>query len=118
MVVDVPVDLHSEEFGGDELTVLGIPLRERQLGGIVGEGTARVLVHADRDADVVLAQPDCVGAELSGAGGRCAGVEHVGERDPGEADEPGHRIRVTHLVAAADPEFDVFPLETGVVSAA
>ena len=64
MLVDVAVGLHAEELGGDELAVLGVPLRQRELGRVVGERAARVLVQADGDADVVLAQPDRVGGLL------------------------------------------------------
>ena len=91
-----------------------IPLRQRQLGGVVGERAARVLVQADGDADVVLAQPDGVGGLLNGTGRGGAGVEHVGERDAGQPDQAGHRVGVGHLVAAAEAELDVLPLHTGV----
>lgn len=94
MVVDVLVGLHAEELGGDELPVVGVPLRQRQLGGVVGEGTARMLVEADGNTDVVLAQPDGVGGLLDGAGRGGAGVEHVGERDAGQADQAGHGVGV------------------------
>ena len=66
VLVDVVVGLHPEELRGDELTVLGVPLRQRELGRVVGERTARVLVQPDGDADVVLAQPDGVGGLLDG----------------------------------------------------
>ena len=108
------VGLDTEELGGDELPVLRVPLRQRQLGGVVGEGAARVLVQADGYADVVLAQPDGVGGLLDGTGRGGAGVEHVGERDAGEPDQPGDRVGVRYLVAAAEAELDVFPLDTGV----
>ena len=48
------------------------------------------------------------------AGRGRAGVEDVGERDAGEADQPGHRVGVGHLVAAADAELDVLPVDAGV----
>ncbi len=67
MLVDVMVGLHAEELGGDELAVLGIPLRQCEFGGVVGERAAGVLVQADGDTDVVLAQPDGVGGLLDGA---------------------------------------------------
>jgi hypothetical protein len=114
VVVDVLVGLHPEELGGDELPVLGVPPRQRQLGRVVGEGAPGVLVEADGDPDVVLAQPDRVGAHLGGGGGRGAGVEHVGERDAGEAHEPRDGVGVGHLVAAAHAELDVAPLDPGV----
>ena len=114
MVVQVLVGLHAEELGGDELPVLRIPLRQRQFCGVVGEGALGVLVQADGDADVVLAQPDGVGGLLNGTGRGGAGIEDVGERDTGQPDEAGHRVRVGHLVAAAEAELDVLPLHARV----
>ena len=67
VLVEVVVGLHAEELGGDELAVLGVPLGQRQLGRVVGERAARMLVQPDGDADVVLAQPDGVGGLLDGA---------------------------------------------------
>jgi len=72
--MDVVVGLHTEEFGGDELTVLGVPLRQRELRGIVGECATRVLVQTDGDADVVLAEPDGVRCLLDGGSRSPAGV--------------------------------------------
>ena len=114
VLVDVVVGLHAEELGGDELAVLGVPLRQRELGGIVGEGAAGVLVQPDRDADVVLAEPDGVGGLLDRRRRGGAGVEHVGEGDAGQADEPGHGVGVGDLVAAAEAELDVLPVDAGV----
>ena len=114
MVVQVLVGLHPEELGGDELPVLRIPLRQRQLGGVVGERATRVLVQADGDADVVLAQPNGVGGLLNGTGGGGTGIEHVGEGDAGQSDQPGHRVGVGYLVATAKAELDVFPFHAGV----
>ena len=48
----------------------------------------------------------------AGRGG--AGVEDVGERDAGQADQPGHRVGVGDLVAAAEAELDVLPLDARV----
>ena len=45
--------------------------------------------------------------------GRAAVVD-VGERDAGEAEQPGHRVGVVDLVAAAERELDVAPLDAGV----
>ena len=115
MVVHVVVGLHAEELRGDELAVLGVPLGQRQLGRVVGERAARMLVQPDGDADVVLAEPDRVGGLLDGRRRGGAGVEDVGERDAGQADQPGHRVGVGHLVAAAEAELDVVPLDTRVV---
>ena len=114
VLVEIMVGLDTKELGGDELPVLRVPLRQRQLGGVVGEGATRVLVQADGYADVVLAQPDGVGGLLDGTGRGGTGVEHVGERDTGEPDQPGDRIGVGYLVATAEAELDVFPLDTGV----
>ena len=88
VVVQIAVGLHPEELGGQVLAVLGVPARHTDQRGILGERAAGVLVQADRDADVVVAQPDTVGAGLRGAGGGGAGVEHVGERDAGSPTMP------------------------------
>ena len=115
MLVEVVVGLHAEELRGDELAVLGVPLGQCELGRVVGERSAGMLVQPDGDADVVLAQPDRVRGLLNGRRGGRAGVEDVGERDPGQADQPGHRVGVRHLMAAAEPELDVAPVDTRVV---
>jgi hypothetical protein len=73
-----------------------------------------VLVHADRDADVVVAQANPVRAGLGCAGRRRAGIEHVGERNPGEPHHADDGVRVRHRPAAADRELDVLPLDAGV----
>ena len=43
-----------------------------------------------------------------------AGVEDVREGDAGEADQPGHRVRVGDLIAAAEAELDVLPVDARV----
>jgi hypothetical protein len=73
-----------------------------------------VLVQADGDTDVVLAQSDGVGGLLDCAGRGGAGVEDVGERDAGQPDQTGHRVGIGHLMAAAEPELDVLPVHPGV----
>ncbi len=73
-----------------------------------------MLVHADGDADVVLAQPDGVSRLLDGAGGGGAGIEHIGERDARQPHEPGDGVGVGHLVAATERELDVLPLDARV----
>ena len=114
MVVQVAVGLHAEELGGEVLAVLGIPARHPDQGGVLGEGAARVLVQADGDADVVVAQPDAVRARLGGAGRGGAGVEHVGERDARQADHADDGVGVGDRPAAARGELDVLPLDAGV----
>ena len=114
VLVEVVIGLHPEELRGDELSVLGVPLRQCELGRVVGERPAGVLVHADGDADVVLAQPDRVRRLLNRRRRGRAGVEDVGERDPGETDQPRHRVGVRHLVAAAEAELNVLPVDAGV----
>ncbi len=116
-VVDaVAVGLHAEELGGDELAVLGVPGRQTEhRGGVGGERTARMLVGADGDADVVLAGADAVGGLFDRAGRGGTGVEHVGEGgDAGQAHQACHGVGVVDLVAAADSELDVLPGDAGV----
>ena len=64
VVVHVLVDLHAEELRGEELADLAVPRRAASSRRVGGERAARVLVHADRDAEVVLAEPDRVGGQL------------------------------------------------------
>ena len=114
MVVEVPVGLHPEELGGEVLTVLGVPTRHAHQRGIFGEGPPGVLVHPDSNADVVVAQPDTVGARLGRAGCGGTSVEDIGERNAGETDHADDRIRVRHRPAAADRELNVLPGDTRV----
>ena len=114
MFVHVPVDLHAEELGGEELPVLGVPRGDADHGGIGGEGTAGVLVHADRDAELVLPVPDGVGGlPQRGRGGGAPVVDvHVGDtRQPQEIDAG---IRHPDRVAAAERELDIGPFDTGI----
>ena len=54
------------------------------------------------------------GGERQRARGGGAAVVHVGERDAGEPEERDHRVGVVDLVAAAERELDVAPLDAGV----
>ena len=74
----------------------------------------QVLVHADRDAEVVIAEADRVRRERERARGGGAAVVDVGERDAGEAQERDDGVGVVDLVAAAERELDVAPLDARV----
>jgi hypothetical protein len=69
-----------------------------------------VLVQADGDADVVVAEPDSVGARLrrAGRGGAC--VEHVGERDSRQPHHADDRVGIGDGPAAAGRGPDVLPV--------
>ena len=71
-----------------------------------------MLVHSDRDADVVVTQPDTVGAQFGRAGRGGTGIEHVSERNAGETHHADNRVRIGHRPTAADRELDVFPRDT------
>ena len=73
-----------------------------------------MLVQADGDADVVVAQPNSVGAGLGGAGGGGARVEHVGERDAGQPDHADDGVGIGDRPTAARRGPDVAPLHAGV----
>src|SRR5262249_45245437 len=68
-----------------------------------------VLVHADGETDVVLAQPDRVRSQRKDARRGGAAVVDVGERDPRQSEERDHRVRVVDLVAPGERELDVAP---------
>jgi hypothetical protein len=114
VVVQVAVGLHAEELGGEVLPVLGVPGRHSHKRGVLGERAARMLVQADGDADVVVAQPDSIGTRLGGTARRRARVEHVGEGNSCQSHHADDRVGVAHRPAAAGRELDVLPLHTGV----
>src|SRR6185437_11183753 len=66
------------------------------------------------DADVVVAQSNSVGTGLGGAGSGGAGVEHIGERDSGQAHHADDRVGIGHRPTAAGRELDVSPVHSGV----
>ena len=115
VLVHVPVGLHAEELGREELARLAIPVRQPENGRLGRERATGVLVHAHGDTDVVLSQSDGVSGQLDGAGGRGAGVEYVSKRNASESDQPRHRIRVCYLQAAAESKLDVLPANSGIV---
>ena len=73
-----------------------------------------MLVHADRDPDVVLAHANCVGTHLNCGGGGGTGVEHVDERDAREPHEPGHGVGIADLITTTDTELNILPFDAGV----
>ena len=114
MVVHVLVDLHPEELRRDELAELAVPRRARVEPRVGAERAGQVLVHADRDPEVVLAEPDRVRGERERARRGRAAVVDVGERDAGEPEQRDDRVGVVDLVAARERELDVAPLDAGV----
>ncbi len=78
--------------------------------GSARERAGNVLVHADRDAEVAVAEPDRVGGHRQRARRGRAPVVDVGERDPGETQQRDDRVGVVDLVAPAERELDVAPL--------
>ena len=114
VVVHVLVDLHPEELRRQELADLAVPRRARVQARIGSERAGEVLVHADRNTELVVAEPDRVGRERQRARGRRAPVVDVGERDTGQAEQRDHRVGVVDLVAAAERELDVAPLHSRV----
>jgi hypothetical protein len=62
VVVQIAVGLHAEELGGEVLAVLRVPAGHPHQGRVLGERAAGVLVEAERDADVVIAEPNAVHA--------------------------------------------------------
>ena len=100
VVVHVLVDLHAEELRREELAELAVPRRARVQPRVGAERAGQVLVHADRDAEVVLAEADRVGGERQRARRGRAAVVDVGERDAGEPEQRDDRVGVVDLVAA------------------
>ncbi len=79
----------------------------------VGAERAReVLVHADRDAEIVIAEPDRVRRPGSSALAAVAHPLYTSVNGmPGEPQQRHDRVRVVDLVAAAERELDVAPLD-------
>ena len=110
VVVHVAVDLHGEELRGEEVPDLAVPGRRAVVDGVGGERARLVLVHADGDADVVLARADGVGRQLQRRRRGGAAVVDVHERDAGEPEPADDRVGVVDLEAAAERELHVLPL--------
>src|SRR5262249_25478537 len=115
VVVHVLVDLHAEELGGHELTVVAVPRRHVRQRGVRLEGAARVLVDPDGDADVAGTGAQRVGRRLDGARTGGARVEHVAERDPGQTEVSRQRVGLPDLPAAAERTVHVAPLDSRVL---
>ncbi len=73
-----------------------------------------VLVHADRDADVVFARADAVGRQLKRGRRSGAAVVNVHERDAGAPQPAKHGIGIIYLEAAAESELHVGPRDASV----
>ena len=93
---------------------LAVPRRARVQARIGAERAGEVLVHADRDAELVVAEPDRVGRERERARRGRAPVVDVGERDTGEPEQRDDRVGVVDLVTACERELDVAPLDARV----
>ena len=113
----VALDLHREELRGQHQPGFAIPFGQAPVGGLGIEGAARMLVEADRDAEVELARLDRrIGAEH----GRSAGRAAIGDVDELQAGQPqlgDHRVGLARGVRAAIGELDVAPVEPGAASA-
>jgi hypothetical protein len=114
VVVEIAVGLHPEELRGEVLAILGVPARHTHQRRVFDERTPRMLVHADGDANVVIAQPDTVGTRLRRARRGRTRVEDIGERDAGQSDHAHDCVGVGHRPAAAHTELDVLPLDAGI----
>ena len=114
MVGHVLVDLHAEELRGDELSEFAVPRRAGVQAGVGAERPGRVLVHAHRDPEIVVAEADRVGRQRERARRSRAAVVDIGERDPGEAQERDDGVGVVDLVAPRERELDVTPGDPGV----
>jgi hypothetical protein len=70
-----------------------------------------VLVHADRDPEVALAEPDRVRGQREGARRGHAAVVDVAEWNAREPEQRDHRVGVVALVAPGEGELDLAPLD-------
>ncbi len=111
MVVHVPVDLHAEEVRSQEQAGLAVPGGQAGHGRIGGERAPRVLVHADRDGQVVLSGLDRPGGHADrGPGGR-APVENPAQRNAGQPELADDRVGIGHLEAADEPGLHLRPAD-------
>ena len=114
VLVQVALDLHREELRRQHHAGLAVPVAEPVLRRQRVERARRMLVEADRHADVVGAGADrAVGHRQRAAAGGAA-VGHVDELDAGEPEVGDERVGVARGVAAAERELHVAPADAGV----
>jgi hypothetical protein len=73
-----------------------------------------VLVEPDDQPDLVRARGDGVAGGEQGRAAGGAAVDHVGEREAGQAETADHGVRPARGVGAAHRELDVRPAHPGV----
>ena len=115
MVVHVAVDLHAEEMRGQEHAGLAVPGGQAGHRRIGRERAPGVLVHPDRDRQVVLAGLDGPGGHGHRGACRRAAVEHAAQRHPGQPQPAHDGIGVVDLQAAHESRLDLRPADPGVI---
>ncbi len=105
----VALDLHGEEFRGEEQAGLAVPALRAVVHGVGGERSREVLVHADGHAELVVAQAQRVRRLRQRAGRGGAAVVDVGERQAGGPEEVHDGVGVVDFVAPSERELHVLP---------
>ena len=79
------------------------------------EGAPGVLVHPDRDRQVMLAGLDGPGGQGQRGACRRAAVEHAAQRHPGQPQPAHDGVGVVDLQAAHESRLDLRPGDPGVI---
>ncbi|MNF64101.1 hypothetical protein D3C84_458240 [compost metagenome] len=115
VLVQVALGLQGEELGGQHQAGFAVPVLQAPVRRLRVEGAARVLVEADRHADLghATAQRGNHAGQGAAAGG--AAVGHVDERDAGQPEVVGQRVGIAAILAATVGHTDLMPLDSCVL---
>ena len=114
VLVHVALDLQREELRGQHHPRLAVPAADAHRLGVGVERAPRVLVEADREAEVGRAGADRALGHREGAASGRAAVPHVDERQAGEAELVDEGVGVAAVAAAAERELGSLPRDAGV----
>ena len=114
MFVQIAHNLGAEKLHGQHIAGFAIPVGQAVGGRIGVEGTARMLVEADRHAHFIFTRLDRAdrGVERRPAGR--AAVRDIDELDAGQAELRHHIVGIARCCRAAKGKFDILPFDAAV----